>query len=85
MQAIWAMKSLFIPRQPEIISIGQTLVSLYSKVDLSMTNAEKALALHWHSNTMRPRLCLLILISVHILTLIERLNLMLKAKSSLVD
>jgi hypothetical protein len=43
-QAIWEVKSPFVPRQPEIILIGQTLVSLYPKVDLSMTNAEKALA-----------------------------------------
>ncbi len=38
------MKNPFVPRQPEIILIGRTLVSLYPKVDLSMTDAEKALA-----------------------------------------
>jgi hypothetical protein len=50
-QAIWAMKSPFIPRQPEIVLIGQTLVSLYPKIDLSMTDAEKVLVFQ-HNTTM---------------------------------
>ena len=34
----------FAPRNPEIVSIGKTFVSLYPKVNASMTDPEKAMA-----------------------------------------
>ena len=34
----------FAPRNPEIVSIGKTSVSLYPKVAASMTDPEKAMA-----------------------------------------
>ena len=34
----------FAPRNPEIVSIGKTSVSLYPKVDASMTDPEKVMA-----------------------------------------
>jgi hypothetical protein len=80
--AIWATKSPFVPYQPEIVSIGQTLVSLYPKVDLSMTNADKALAFQ-HNKTVLASADLNQ--RTHILTLAEQLNLMLMTKSSLAD
>jgi hypothetical protein len=81
-QAIWATKSPSVPRQPEIISIGQTLVSLYPKVNLSMTNAEKALGFQHNKTALASAdldqcAC--------ILTLAEKLNLMLTAESSLTN
>ncbi len=75
-------KSPFVPCQPKIVSIGHTLVLLYPKVNLSMNNAEKAPAFQ-HNKTalasadLDQRACLL--------TLANRLNLMLMAKSSLAD
>ena len=37
-------KAPFIPQKPEIVSIGRTSVSLYRKVDETMSDPEKALA-----------------------------------------
>ncbi len=71
-----------MPCKPEIVSIGCTLVSLNLKVDLSMTDAEIAMAFQ-HNKTalasanLNQRAC--------ILTLVDRLNLMLTAKLSLTD
>jgi hypothetical protein len=81
-KAIRATKSPFVPCQPKIVSIGHTLVLLYPKVDLSMTNAEKAPAFQ-HNKTalasadLNQCACLL--------TLANCLNLMLMAKSGLAD
>ncbi len=76
------MQSPVVPGQPEIVSISRTLVSLYPKVDLSMTNAEKALAFQHNKTALasanpdrRARL----------LTLANHLNLMLTAESGLAD
>jgi hypothetical protein len=44
-------KSPFVPRKPEIVTIGRTSVSLYPKVDSSMTDPEKALA-YKHNKTV---------------------------------
>ncbi len=71
-----------MPHKLKIVSIGHTLVSLHPKVDMSMTNVEKAIAFQ-HKKTA--------LASTnldqhgHILTLANRLNLMLTDKSSLAD
>jgi hypothetical protein len=81
-QAIWATKCPFVPRQPEIVSIGQTLVSLYPKVNLSMTDAEKALAFQ-HNKT--PLASADLNQCTRILTLAERPNLMLMVELSLAN
>jgi hypothetical protein len=81
-QAIRAAKVPFIPQKPEIVSIGRTSVSLYRKVDETMPDPEKALAFQ-HNRTalagadldQRAR----------ILTLADRLNLMLTAEAGLAD
>ncbi len=44
-QAIQAMKASFAPRKPEIVLICKTSVLLYPKVDPSMSDPEKAMAL----------------------------------------
>ena len=75
-------KSPFVPCKPEIVTIGRTSVSLYPKVDSSMTDPVKALT-YQHNKTA--------LVSVdldkraHILTFAERLDLMLMAESGLAD
>jgi hypothetical protein len=81
-QAIRAAKAPFIPQKPEIVSIGRTAVSLYRKVDETMSDPEKALAFQ-HKRTalagadldQRAR----------ILTLADQLNLMLTAEAGLAD
>ncbi len=81
-QAIWASKSPFVPRKPGIVTIGHTFVSLYPQVDKNMTDPKKALA-YQHNKTalasddLDQR--------VRILTLADRLNLMLTAESSLAN
>jgi hypothetical protein len=81
-QAIQATKACFVPRKPEIVFIGKTLVLLYPKVDPSMSDLEKALAYQQnHTALASAKLdkwaC--------ILALAKRLDLMLTAKSSLAD
>ncbi len=49
-QAIQAAKAPFIPQKPKIVSIGRTSVSLYHKVDETMSDPEKALAIQ-HNRT----------------------------------
>ncbi len=49
-QAICVAKAPFIPQKPEIVSIGCTSVSLYRKVDKTMSDPEKALAFQ-HNRT----------------------------------
>ncbi len=81
-QAIRTAKAPFIPQKPKIVSIRRTLVSLYRKVDETMSDPEKALAFQ-HNRTalagadldQRAR----------ILTLANRLNLMLTAEAGLAD
>jgi hypothetical protein len=80
--AIWAIESPFVPRKPKIVLIGQTLVSLYPKVDSSISDAERALAFQHNktalaSNNLDQRAC--------ILTLANWLDLMLTAKLSFTD
>jgi hypothetical protein len=72
-QAIRALKSPFVPQKPEIVSIGRTSVSLYKKVDESMSDPKKALAFQ-HNRTALAGADL----DQHarILTLADRLNLM---------
>jgi hypothetical protein len=75
-------KSPFVPRKPEIVTIGCTSVSLYPKVDSSMTDSKKALA-YQHNKTALASAdldqC------TRIFTLAERLDLMLMAESGLAD
>ena len=75
-------KSPFVPRKPEIVTIGSTSVSLYPKVDSSMTDPEKALA-YQHNKTSLASADLDQ--RARILTLAERLDLMLMAESGLAD
>ncbi len=79
---ISASKSPVIPHKPEIVSIGRTSVSLYPKVDSSMTDPKKAMA-YQHNKTALASADLDQ--RAHILTLADRLDLMLTAKSSLDD
>jgi hypothetical protein len=72
----------FVPRKAETIVIGKTSVSLYPKVDPTMSDPEKVLAYQQNCAALagadldrRAR----------ILALAERLDLMLTAESSLVD
>jgi len=72
----------FVPPKPEIILIGRTSVSLYPKVDPTMSDPEKAMAYQQNCTALatadldqRAR----------ILTLVERLDLMLIAESNLAD
>jgi hypothetical protein len=81
-QAIQATKAHFVPRKPDIVLIGKTSVSLYPKVDPTISDPEKALAYQQNRTALatadldqRAR----------ILALAKRLNLMLTAKSSLAD
>jgi hypothetical protein len=76
------MKTCFVPCKLKIILIGKTLVSLYPKVDFSMSDPEKVLAFQQNRTAFatanldqRAR----------ILALTKRLDLMLTAESSLVD
>jgi len=72
----------FVPRKPEIVLIGKTSVSLYPKVDATMSDPEKALAYQQNRTALatadldqRAR----------ILALAERLDLMLTVEASLYD
>ena len=74
------LKTPFLPQKPEIVSIGRTSVSLYRKVDETMSDPEKALAFQ-HNRTalagtdLNQRAI--------ILTLANRMNLMLTAEAGL--
>jgi hypothetical protein len=81
-QAIRASKSLFVPCKLEIITIGRTSVSLYPQIDEKMTNPKKAMA-YQHNKTALASADLDQ--RARILTLADRLNLMLTAESSLAD
>jgi hypothetical protein len=80
--AIRATKSPFVPCQPEIVWIGRTLVSLYPKIDSSITDAEKALAFQ-HNKTALSSANLDQ--RAHFLTLADCINLMLAAELGLAD
>ncbi len=79
---VQAMRRRFVPRAAEAVAIGRTSVSLYPKVDASMSDPEKALAYQQNRAALagadldqRMR----------ILALTERLDLMHTAESSLAD
>jgi hypothetical protein len=81
-RAIRAQKNPFIPHKPEMVSIGRTSCWLYRKVDENMSDPEKALAFQHNKTALagadldqRAR----------ILTLADRLNLMLTAEAGLAD
>jgi hypothetical protein len=81
-KAIWVTKSPFIPCKLEIILISHTSVSLYLKVDSSMTNAKKALTFQHNKMALASAnldQC------VGLLTLANRLNLILMATSGLTN
>ena len=72
----------FAPRKSENVSIGKTTVSLYPKVDASMSDPEKAMAYQQNktalsSANLDQKEC--------ILALADRLDLMLTAESSLAN
>ena len=81
-QTLRAVKAPFIPQKPEIVTIGCTSVSLYKKADKTMSDPEKALAFQ-HNRTalagadLNQR--------ARILTLADRLNLMLTVEAGLAD
>ena len=81
-QAIRASKAPFIPQKPEIMSIGGTSLSLYRKVDETMSDPEKALAFQ-HNRTALA--CADLDQHVRILTLADRMNLVLTAEAGLAD
>jgi hypothetical protein len=75
-QAIQATKAHFGPRKPKFVLIGKTLLLLYSKVDPSMSDPEKALAYQQNCTALatadlEQQAC--------ILALAKRLDLMLTA------
>jgi hypothetical protein len=81
-QAIRASKSPFVPSKPKIFSIGRTSVSVYPKVDSSMTDPKKAMAYQHNKTTLAStdldqQAC--------VLTLADRLDLMLTVESSQSD
>ena len=51
-RAIWAQKNPFVPHKPKIITIGRTFVSLYRKVDESMSDPKKAFAYQHNRNAL---------------------------------
>ncbi len=72
----------FVPRKPEIVLLSRTSVSLYPKVDPTMSDPEKAMAYQQNRTALttadlnqRAR----------ILALAEQLDLMLTAESNLAD
>ena len=75
-------KAPFLPQKPEIVSIGRTSVSLYRKVDETMSDPEKALAFQ-HNRTALASADLDQ--RARILTLADRMNLMLTAEAGLAD
>jgi hypothetical protein len=80
--AIRAGSTRFTPRKPETIIIGKTSVSLYLKVDASMSDPEKAMAFQQN----KTALALAELDQkARILAMADRLDLMLTAESSLAD
>ncbi len=77
-----AVRCRFVPRAAEVVSIGRTSVSLYPKVDASMSEPKKALAYqqNWAAlagSDLDQR--------TRILALADRLDLMHTAESSLAD
>jgi hypothetical protein len=81
-QAIRALKSPFVPCKPEMISIGRTSVSPYPKVHSTMTDAEKVMVFQHNKTALSSAnvdQC------TWILTLADRINLMLTTKSSLAN
>jgi hypothetical protein len=80
--AIWAQKNPFIPHKPEMFTIGRTSYWLYRKVGENMSDPKKALAFQ-HNKTALAGVDL----EEHtrILTLADRLNLMLTAEADLAN
>ena len=75
-------KKPIVPCKPKIVTIGCTSVSLYPKVDSSMTDPKKALAYQHNKTTLASadldqHACILVLA--------ERLDFMLMAESGLAD
>ncbi len=81
-QAIRASKSPFVPCKPKIVSIGCTSVSLYLKVDSSMTDPKKVMAFQHNKAALASAD---LNQQARILTIADRLDSMLTAKSSLAD
>ena len=72
----------FTPQKPEIISIGKISVLLYPKVDASMSDPEKAMAFQQNKTALASAE---LNQKARILALVDQLDLMLTAKSSLAD
>ena len=80
--AMRAGSTRFTPRKPDIVSIGKTSVSLYPKVDASMSDPEKAMAFQQNKTALASAE---LDQKARILALADRLDLMLTAESSLAD
>ena len=80
--AIRAGSTRFTPRKPEIITIGKTSVSLYPKVDASMSDPKKAMAFQQNKTALAAAD---LDQKARILAMADRLDLMLTAESSLAD
>ena len=80
--AIRSSSTRFAPRKSENVSIGKTTVSLYPKVDASMSDPEKAMAYQQNKTALSSAD---LDQKERILALADRLDLMLTAESSLAD
>jgi hypothetical protein len=80
--AIRAGSTRFTPRKPETIIIVKTSVSLYPKVDASMSDPKKAMAFQQNKTALASAE---LDQKARILAMADRLDLMLTAESSLAD
>ena len=80
--AMRAGSTRFTPQKPEIVSIGKISVLLYPKVDASMSDPEKAMAFQQNKTALASAE---LNQKARILALVDQLDLMLTAKSSLAD
>ena len=80
--ALCSSSTRFAPRKSKNVSIGKTTVSLYPKVDASMSDPEKAMAYQQNKTALSSAD---LDQKERILALADRLDLMLTAESSLAD
>ncbi len=77
-----AGSATFTPTKPEIVSIGKTSVLLYPKIVASMSDPEKAMVFQQNKTALASAE---LDQKARILSLADRLDLMLTAKLSLAD
>jgi hypothetical protein len=80
--AIHSSSTRFAPYKPKIVNIGKTSVSLYPKVDASMSDPEKAMAFQKNKTALASAD---LDQKVRILALADHLDFMLTAESSLAN